>query len=265
MSKVGELKGLAREIVERSAVRLGLGHSEQRLERDAQEYWRGEAGAANWRNNSHFRDGSVFGADITWESVGQEHWELFERLARTTGFDGRIGTAVEWGCGGGANATAFAPHCEKRFVGVDIAQPTVDECEKQVAAATDVDFTGIVADVERPEAAAAQIGSCDLFLCLYVLELVPSPEYGLRLMRIAHDLLDTGGLAFVQVKYDTGSWRTAPRRRGYRGTIVASMTTYPIDGFWRQMTEIGLRPEACYLVPENALDSRYAYYLLRKI
>lgn len=264
MGIVGQAKGLAREFVDRSAVRLGLGHSEERLARDAREYWQGSSGADGWRNNSHFRDGSVFAADVSWESVGQDHWALFERLARTTAFDGRIGTAVEWGCGGGANAIAFAPHCEKAFIGVDIAQDTIDECAKQAAAATDVSFTGVLADLERPETAAAEIGSCDLFLSLYVLELVPSPEYGLRLMRIARDLLDSGGLAFVQIKYDTGHWRTASRRRGYRGSVAASMTTYPIDGFWQQMTEIGLRPEACYLVPENSLDSRYAYFLLSK-
>lgn len=42
------------------------------------------------------------------------------------------------------------------------------------------------------------------------------------------------------------------------------MTTFPIDEFWTQMTALGLTPEAVHLVPQNNLDHRYAYYLLRK-
>jgi hypothetical protein len=86
----------------------------------------------------------------------------------------------------------------------------------------------------------------------------------MRILQIARQVLENGGLAFIQIKYQTTDWRTAPRRHRYRGTRAAGMTSYPIDDFWIRMTELGLHPEACYLVPHNALDSRYAYYLLSK-
>jgi hypothetical protein len=42
------------------------------------------------------------------------------------------------------------------------------------------------------------------------------------------------------------------------------MTTYAIDEFWSKADQHGLRPLAVHLVPENFLDTRYAYYLLVK-
>lgn len=255
-----DLKAYVRDAVNAAAVRLGRRHSEEQLGQDALTYWATGEGDT-WRNDSHFRDGSVF-SDVDWAKVGRDHWELLTELDgdRHTGF-GRI---VEWGCGGGANAVTFAREATEEFIGVDIVQATVDECERQVRAVTSVPFRGVLADAENPETTAQTLGQCDLWTSFYVLELVPSPEYGLRLMRIAYDMLTPGGLAFVQIKYDTGSWRTRSRLRGYRQSTAASFTTYRIDEFWTAMSAIGFTPEAVYLVPENDLDSRYAYYLLRK-
>ncbi|MFC9692420.1 class I SAM-dependent methyltransferase [Kribbella sp. NPDC056951] len=256
MSVIGSAKGLLREAVDRATVQLGLGHSEERLAHDARSYWT-QTNAPNWRGNSHFQDADVF-SEVDWTSVGTGHWELFSKLA---GPDISLNRVVEWGCGGGTNAVAFAPHC-REFIGVDVNRDSLVECARQVGDTTA--FTGVEADLTHPEAAVAQIGEVDLFLCLYVLELVPSPDYGLRLMRIAHSLLPSGGLAFVQTKYQTTDWRTAPRRHRYRESVAASMTTYPIDVFWTQMAALGLTPLSCHLVPHNNLDHRYAYYLLRK-
>jgi hypothetical protein len=124
-------------------------------------------------------------------------------------------------------------------------------------------FVKVLADIARPEEAARDISRpCDLFLCLYVLELVPTQAYGLRLMRIAYNLLGSGGQAFVQIKYATGAWRTRPRRRSYRSDVAGN--TYRIEDFWTAMASIGFRPEAVALVPKNDLDERYAYFLLSK-
>jgi hypothetical protein len=83
------------------------------------------------------------------------------------------------------------------------------------------------------------------------------------LLRIARQALTNDGIAFIQIKYDTGSWRTRTRRRSYRSGL-ADMTTYRIDSFWSLAQECGLQPEAIYLVPKNELDERYAYFLLSK-
>lgn len=175
----------------------------------------------------------------------------------------RMRRVVEWGCGGGANAAAFAPHCDE-YVGVDVAETQLKESARQVAQVCDTRFTPILVEVGNPEAALDLIpGRSDLFLCLYVLELVPRPDYGLRVLRIAHDLLSESGLAFVQIKYSTRSWRTLPRRRRY-ASHLADMTTYPIDEFWTAAERCGLRPEAVHIVPKTAVDERYAYFLLSR-
>lgn len=265
MGVMGDARLLARDAVDYTAVKLGRRHSEDRLAADMATYWQTGDGDT-WRNNSHAPDGSVFG-DVEWAGVGREHWSMFERLSRTVQWSANRDEfirIVEWGCGFGANAVAFAPKSGKEFVGVDIVPRTVEACEQAVRAVTDVPFRGVVADPIHPEATALTMDECDLWVSFYVLELVSSPEYGLRLMQIAYDMLTRDGLAFVQIKCNDGSWRRRPRLRGYRESTAAGMTTYGIEEFWGAMTRIGFTPEAVYVVPKNQLDSHYAYFLLRK-
>lgn len=178
-------------------------------------------------------------------------------------FDRSWKRVVEWGCGGDANAVHFAPRAEE-FIGVDVSMEPLRECEKQVLAVCETPFRPIAIDVAEPEAAIAQVeGWCDVFVSFYVFELIPSPEYGERLLRIAAELLAPGGLALIQIKYDAGRWRTKPRRRAYRSGL-AEMTTYPIDGFWQLAQRCGFVPQAVHLVPRNELDERYAYFFLLK-
>jgi hypothetical protein len=262
MNLIQSAKTLVRDGVDRLPARQWTrrGPDDARIAIESQQYWEGERGS-DWRGDSHFRADSPVD-DSTWLGIGRDHLALFTKLAAVVG-DHKLGRVVEWGCGGGANAVAFAPHCTE-FIGVDVAQATLDECSRQVAEVCDTPFVPVLAEVAAPEAAAQKIApGCDLFLCIYVLELVPSQEYGLRLMRIAHDLLADGGLALVQIKYSTRSWRTLPRRRRYRAHL-ADMTTYPIDEFWVAAEQCGLRPEVVHIVPKTDVDERYAYFLLSR-
>jgi hypothetical protein len=122
----------------------------------------------------------------------------------------------------------------------------------------------VLIDVDNPEAAAAQITQpCDVFLSFYVFELIPTPEYGARILCTAAELLAPGGIALIQVKYRTASWRTLSRGRDYVSGL-ANMTTYRIEEFWTLAHECGLQPETVSLEPKNPLDERYAYFLLTK-
>jgi SAM-dependent methyltransferase len=259
--RIRRIGGRGEELVQRVLAAVGVTQSEERLSADAQEYWN-DTGGERWRSDSHWRDASVFTGGDLWSRIGRRHLDLFERGARTVGFDRSVGRVVEWGCGGGANAVHFAKLADE-FVGVDIAPETVAECERQVAEHAGTPFRGVLVGVDDPERAVPEIGTCDLFLCFYVFELIPSPEYGERLLRIARDVLASGGLAIIQIKYDDGRFRTRPRRRGYRRG-VAEMTTYPIAAFWQLAERCGLRPETVELVPRNELDERYAYFLLSR-
>ena len=163
----------------------------------------------------------------------------------------------------GANAVHFA-ELGSSFIGVDVSQESLDECGRQLAEVTATPYQPILIDVEDPEAALEKLTTpCELFLSFYVFELIPSQEYGARLLRIAHRALTDGGVALIQIKYDIGSFYTRPRRRQYR-TGLADMTTYRIDEFWSLAESCGFVAQATHLVPKNELDERYAYFLLSK-
>ncbi len=260
-TRIRQAGGRAEDLVQRVLARAGLAQSESRIAGDAQDYW-AESGSAKWKSNSHWRDGSVFDGTDLWSEIGRRHVDMFDRGARMLSFPAQWDRVVEWGCGGGANAVHFAKRT-REFVGVDVVAETLDECGRQVAAHSDAAFTPVLAEVAHPERVVPDIGTCDVFLCCYVFELIPTPEYGARLLRIAHDVLRPGGLALIQVKYHDGGFWNRPRRRGYR-TSVAGMTTYSVPEFWELVTACGLRPAAVELVPENELDRRYAYFLIAK-
>lgn len=253
--------GTARNQVHFALAQVGFVHSNGRLTRDASQYWTG-VGNDLMRNDSHWRSGSKFEDTKLWAAMGHEHLQLYQRLRRTVGEPPPLRRIVDWGCGGGANAVSFAPLAEE-IVGVDVNAQSIEECGRQVALVSSTPFRKVLIDIARPEEAAEVIPRpCDLFLCFYVLELVPTQAYGLRLMRIAYNLLGPGGQAFVQIKYATRSWRTQPRRRSYRTAVAGN--TYRIEEFWAAMEDIGFRPAAVTLVPRNDLDEHYAYFLLVK-
>jgi SAM-dependent methyltransferase len=252
-----------REVVNRGLTSVGVVESEEKLNRDAQEYWRATSGDL-WKCHSHWRDASIFADGDLWSEVGRRHLRLFERMARMRDRPLPAGSVLEWGCGGGANAVHFAPlGC--RFVGVEVSQESLDECARQLVEVSSPPFQPILIDVDDPEAVLRRLAEpVALFTSFCVFELITSQEYGARLLRIARDALADDGVAFIQIKYDTGSWWTRARRRGYRSGRLADMTTYRIDSFWSLARSCGLEPEAVHLVPQNELDKRYAYFLLSK-
>jgi SAM-dependent methyltransferase len=259
------MRHYAREGVDnaqRALATAGITQSETTIARDAQSYWR-SPDAKSWRSNSHWRDAPAFAGGDLWDRIGRRHLAMLEAVAPPSDAAACWGRIVEWGCGGGANAVHLAPRC-REFIGVDVALDSLQECERQVEAVSQNAFRPVLIDVDRPEEAVAAIGEpCDVFVCFYVFELVPTPEYGQRILGIASRLLVPGGHALVQIKYDDGTWRTRARRRGYRFGL-ADMTTYPIARFWEAAAAAGLRPESVRLRPRDDLDDRYAYFHLRK-
>lgn len=241
------------------ATRIGRAQSRSRRLQDSRRHWSATSDP-EWAANSHWRSGL---ADEDWLATGRDHLEMYEMFARALEVSSRPHTVIEWGCGGGANAVVFAPIADE-FIAVDISADSVHECVKQVRSVCDTPVVPVIIDIENPGAAVeTRHGSCDLFVCVYVLELTPSRDDALQIIRIARDVLVPGGMAFVQFKYETSSRRTRSHRRDYRHNF-ANMTTFAIDEFWSQATECGLTPRLLTLVPQNRLDRRYAYCALIK-
>lgn len=245
---------------------LRLNQSEQRIESDAQAFWSQPIGDGNsfW---FHARKSVTFAnADEQWLSMGARHLALFTDLARLTETNRPVKRIVDWGCGGGANAVVFGDECEEMW-GVDVSADALAECGRQLDdSGKSSRFHPVQIDVSKPEAVLTSIpGDVDLFHSYYVFEVFPSQAYGMRILRIAHQLLRAGGLCIIQIKYQSDDWRTKARRWAYRRG-VANMTTYRVEEFWEAVSMAGFAPLSVVLVPKptEVPDVRYAYFLLKK-
>jgi cyclopropane fatty-acyl-phospholipid synthase-like methyltransferase len=243
---------------------LGLHHPEATLISDSQQYWN-DPSNQHLRQYAHWRGSGIFKDESRWLALGREHLRLYEAFARMVGLKPPpVKRIVEWGCGGGMNAVHFG-HLAAEFCGVDVSSESLDECGKQMSMEGLRNFTPILIDASDPEAALAQVpGPCDLFLSTYVFEALPSPEYGIRVLRIARQLVETGGLAIIQIKYHD-NWKNASRRWNYAKNL-ARTSTFRIEEFWVAAEQCGFVPKTVTLVPKQPMvnDRNYAYFLLQK-
>lgn len=138
-----------------------------------------------------------------------------DRFARHHAERARTHRPPEWGCGGGKNAVHLAQGAEVHH-GVDIAPATLQECARQVHAEGGGPFVPVLADPLAPRAAAQEVGAgCDLFVCTYVFELLPSEAHALEVLDIARDLLCSGGIALVHVRLARSGLGGGSRPWGY--------------------------------------------------
>jgi SAM-dependent methyltransferase len=237
--------------------------TEDELTAQSSDYWASDEDDV--AGNSHWRGAGPFADDSAWLASGARHWQMFEKMRRTVDSH-TLGTVLEWGCGGGMNAVHFAPQAQK-YVGVDISAASLRECERQMLAEDAGELSGILIDPARPEAAVDRLGAgcVDLFLCTYVYELLPTPEYGVRLLDIAFELLAPGGMALIQIKYPGERLGDRSRRWNYRQNLAWN-ATHTVDQFWLAAEESGFEPQCVRLLPVDSVvsDRNYAYFFLVK-
>jgi hypothetical protein len=244
--------------------RFGIYQREDKIVADSQAFWEDvsrdglEAGRAHWRGNGVF-------SDARWHEIGAHNLALFERMVGRDWLRSRAARIVDWGSGGGSNAVRFGVGAE-RYYGVDVTRASLEECGRQMEFAGLHNFVPVLIDAPHPERVRELVATpVDLIISTYVFEALPSKAYGERVLRVMSELLAPGGLAFLQIKYDDGSFRSRPFRWNY-AQHVGDMTTYGIDEFWLVAQGCSLEPELVTLEPVQPLvdDRRYAYILLRK-
>ena len=133
-------------------------------------------------------------------------------------------------------------------------------------------FRPILVGAKNPEVALAEMpGPCDLFLSTYVFELIPYPEYGVRLLKIARNMLAPAGIAVIQIKYSDA--KTRPPKRELReescverhvssGGILdhcAAMRADAAADDTRATRKVGRRLELCLLPPGARLNALGPY------
>jgi len=240
--------------------------TDQRRVEDSHAFWNDEARSdlktiMHWRGEGPFRD------DQFWLDLGRRHLSMLKRAAEWADISFPVEAIVEWGCGGGMNAVHFAREASV-YYGVDVNERSLEECVRQVDAGAQATGSCIPVLIEagEPESAFERIdGPCDLFFSSYVFEVFPSPGYGLRVLRVAHDLLRPGGVALIQVRYHSGARAVSGDRLAYARNWLSN-TSYTIEGLWTSSQEIGFEPLYVTLVPlQPELDeSRYAYFALKR-
>lgn len=245
---------------------LRRGQDEQQLIRDSAEYWnRGDRHGIDLQDYSHWRGAGPWRDTERWLKLGRPHRRLYEKLRRITASPPAL-RIVEWGCGGGANAVHFVDGA-REFCGIEIAQASLDECRRVLSESGFHSFRGVLIAAAAPEQALAAAGDgYDLFLCTYVFELIPSREYGERILAIACSMLRPGGLALVQIRYDDGTERSSQKQLDYFSNSTR-FTSYRIDEFWTRLQKVGFVPEFVWLAPAQSDEfsgDLYAYFGVRK-
>lgn len=245
------------------------GESTAALARASSVYWnKGDQFGVDLKDYSHWEGYGPFQDGKRWDLLGRLHFEMFERLADFANVQRPIQDLIEWGCGGGMNAVHFVNEA-KCFYGVEISQANLDECARQMRKRDFKDFIPVLIDAEKPEQALERIKApCQLFLCTYVFQSLPSVDYANRVTELAYEMLAPGGLAMIQIRFGDGPGTGRSRKANYRRYAVA-FTAYPIHEYWQVAERIGFKPLYVSLLPPGEAkyphtSSSFAYFFLQK-
>jgi len=246
---------------------LGRGQSEDEIARVTMRYWNeGDRAGVDLKDYSHWAGAGPWQDREKWLALGRVHFGMYEQLCRVTGTPRPLRNAVEWGCGGGANAIHFIDEV-RRFCGIEIAEASLHECGRVLAEAGFTGFEPVLISAEAPEEALGLAsGPYDLFLSTYVYELLPGRTYGERITRIAWQLLKPGGLALIQIRYDDGSPRSSQKHADYFRNSTR-FTSYRVEEFWAVAEQAGFQPLYVTLVPHKTAEfsgDLYAYFALTR-
>ena len=150
-------------------------------------------------------------------------------------------TALEWGCGGGANVRclckAFA-----RVYGLDISKDTLTACARQMKDDGIANFSPVRIPVEDPQAVLSFVPSesVDFILSIAVFQHFPSKAYAQRVLHAIAALLKEDGRALIQVRYFDGSEKYRQKDGDYARNVI-TMTSFTFEEFSRQLRQAGLK------------------------
>jgi SAM-dependent methyltransferase len=261
------LQALRRRLRYRVLRATGRRQTEAELIDDSRTYWNeGDKAGVDLGDFSHWLGAGPWSDRERWLKLGRVHHRMFERLCLVAGVPRPVRRVIEWGSGGGANAIHFIGEAHE-FCGVEIAQASLDACERVLQDAGYGGFKPVLIDAAGPEAALDLAGGgYDFFLSTYVFELLPGRAYGERVLATALRLLRPGGVAIVQIRYDDGSVRSRQHHLDYYSNSTR-FTSWRVEEFWTLAERIGFRAEYVTLVPRRTEDysgDLYAYFALVK-
>jgi SAM-dependent methyltransferase len=237
------------------------------LEKDAGLYWDLSRYDERVQDQSHWA-GSARWSRQRWLEYGEFNFGLiqnfFMQFAPTElagGFASK--TALDWGCGGGANMSALCRYF-RRVIGVDISQPTLDECTRQLNRSGLSNFETALVDATRPRQGLDGVGrdAVDFFFSVAVFQHFPSKAYTKEVLETAAGLMCEGGHGFVQVRYFDGSEKLRQKESDYAKNVIY-MTSFTTDEFSALLAETGFTLLGSMRDLDDPKDC-HEYYFFRK-
>ncbi len=235
-----------------------------RLEKEAGLYWNLSRHDERVQDQSHWA-GSARWPREKWIEYGEFNAGLLERFLKGHASAEGLGsqTALDWGCGGGANMRAL---CRRflRVIGVDISRPTLEECARQLSRCGCSSFRTVLCDATRPQDVLEAVGrdAVDLFFSVAVFQHFPSKAYTKDVLDVAAALLREGGHGLVQVRYFDGSEKLRQKESDYAGNVIY-MTSFTTEEFSALLAGAGFT----LLASERDLDGlneHHEYFFFRK-
>jgi cyclopropane fatty-acyl-phospholipid synthase-like methyltransferase len=214
------------------------------LEKDAGLYWNLSRHDERVQDQSHWADSARWPRK-RWLEYGEFNFGLvrsfFHQFASSEldeGFSSK--TALDWGCGGGANMSALCRNFRHVF-GADISRPTLDECKRQLNRCGCSNFETVCMDAACPRQVLEGVGrdAVDLFFSVAVFQHFPSKAYTKEVLDVAADLMRTGSHGLVQVRYFDGSEKLRQKEDNYAKNVIY-MTSFTTEEFSTLLAETGL-------------------------
>jgi hypothetical protein len=237
------------------------------LEKDAGLYWDLSRYDERVQDQSHWA-GSARWPRQRWLEYGEfnfglvlRFFEQFAPLSLVGGFASM--TALDWGCGGGANMSALCRYF-RRVIGVDISQPTLNESARQLTRCGLSNFGTVLVDATQPRRVLDEIGqdAVDLFFSVAVFQHFPSKVYAKEVLGAAAGLMRTGAHGLVQVRYFDGSEKFRQKEEDYAKNVIY-MTSFTTVEFSALLAETGLTLLGSMRDLDGPKDC-HEYYFFRK-
>lgn len=212
------------------------------------------------RDQSHWRGHGRWKDVERWLSIGRSTLDGLREIERMTGQTTLASNPVvlEWGPGGGSNLFALKD-IAKTIYAIDVSSKNLDESKRVLAEAGFFDFRPILLK-DSIEGALAEVNEpIDIFISTAVFQHFPSKGYGLQVLRATGARLSPSGIGRLQIRFDNGNARYAPKPlHEYKKSHITA-TSYRVDEFWDALRAAKLDP----LAIKNVNSSKnYATFLL---
>lgn len=215
---------------------------------------------------SHWQGSQGFQGEH-WNAVGEKTHAVLSRYLPlfSTTFQARWHTnqlaMLEWGPGGGSNLFKFAAQSRLQYA-VDLSAKNLGECAARLGDQA-ARFRPLVLS-GPPESVQTEVGEpLDLFVSTAVFQHFPSKHYGLEVLACVQALLASGGVGYIQIRYDNGNPIYLPKTIDSYGRSLghAFATSYPLDLFAYILDKLGFEVLSARIEDPNI---NYAGFVFQK-